>query len=89
MRVIRITEPGLLDRVLSTVGLGASRDTVTIRWNPGQSNETIVSDGFRVSSRSIVLNLEAVPDGEYVMEIVMQPAGTRPAISRRAFRIVR
>ena len=89
MRVIRITEPGLLERVLNTVGLGASRDTVTIRWNPGQSNETIVSDGFRVSSRSIVLNLEAIPKGEYVMEIVMQPVGRAPAISRRAFKIVR
>jgi hypothetical protein len=89
MRVIRITEPGVLDRVLNTVGLGPSRDTVTIRWNPGQSNETIVSDGFRVSSRSIVLNLEAIAEGEYVMEIVMQPVGRIPAISRRAFRIVR
>ena len=86
LTVVRNSEPGMLRRISSRLGLGnAGVDSMTVMWGAGSGTAaTQTIDGARVNMRSIVLNLSTLREGSYTLAVTLR-SGARTAVGRRDF----
>jgi hypothetical protein len=80
---------GLMSRARSIVGMGGSRDSLTIRWQAIPRGAAASVGDVSIRPAGLVIDLTPMKPGEYELQVVVKPRGAAPAIGTRRFTIVR
>lgn len=93
LSVIPLDQPGLLRRLGARLGAGAANPgSFVVRWEagkPGTERGVATLDGAVINTRAIVLNLEALKNGRYALDVGVGRAGKPPVVTRREFTLER
>jgi hypothetical protein len=92
LRIVRIDESGAARRVAGALGLARVGDDTTVTtWREPRANDPVATadGGTTVRSRGIVLDVTALMEGRYTVDITVRRGAGAPASSRREFWIQR
>jgi hypothetical protein len=92
VKLIRRDDANVAERLATLMGVrGAGDDSLVVTWKEPRPGDVItpVANGVSIAPRSVTLNLAAMAQGHYTLEIIVQRGAAPPVTSRREFFIER
>jgi hypothetical protein len=92
VKLIRRDDANVAQRLATLLGVRPTGDdSLAITWKEPRPGDVItpVANGVSIAPRSVTLNVSALAEGRYTLEIVVQRGAAAPVSSRREFFIER
>jgi hypothetical protein len=92
VKLIRRDDGNVAQRVMTLMGVRpAGDDSLVVTWKEPRPGDVLtpVANGVSIAPRGVTLNLAAMAEGRYTLEVIVQRGIAAPVSSRREFSIDR